>query len=106
MKKPLIMFACVVLGIIVTTMVWPRRTIHNRVSKCVLNLERLQEDKRAWASEHHKTKGDIIAWSHLDGANDQGERIVTVLDIPPVESIITAVRASLWRTVRRERNEG
>ena len=35
------------------------------------------------------------AWSHLEGENDEGERIVTVLEIPPVESAITAVRASI-----------
>jgi len=32
---------------------------------------------------------------HLDDANDKGERIVTVLDIPPVESPLTAVRSSI-----------
>src|SRR5665213_1713624 len=72
MKKPLMIFACVVLGIIVMTMVWPRRRIHSRVSKCVLNLEQLQEDKRAWANEHHKTKGDIITWE--DMAEDEQAR--------------------------------
>jgi hypothetical protein len=43
---------------------------------------------------HSKAK-KAYAWSHMDGANDEGERIVTVLEIPPVESPITAVRASI-----------
>jgi hypothetical protein len=45
-------------------------------------------------SGHPKAK-KAYAWSHLDGANDEGERIVTVLEIPPVESPITAVRAAI-----------
>lgn len=45
-------------------------------------------------SGHPKAK-KAYAWSHLEGANDEGERIVTVLEIPPVESPITAVRASI-----------
>lgn len=45
-------------------------------------------------SGHPKAK-KAYAWSHLDGANDEGERIVTVLEIPPVVSPVTAVRASI-----------
>jgi len=45
-------------------------------------------------TDHPKAK-KAYAWSHLDGPNDEGERIVTVLEIPPVESPITAVRASI-----------
>ena len=45
-------------------------------------------------SGHPKAK-KAYAWSHLEGANDEGERIVTVLEIPPVESPLTAVRASI-----------
>lgn len=43
---------------------------------------------------HPKAK-KAYAWSHLEGQDDEGERIVTVLEIPPVESPITAVRASI-----------
>ena len=45
-------------------------------------------------SGHPKAK-KAYAWSHREGKNDQGERIVTVLEIPPVESPVTAVRASI-----------
>jgi len=35
------------------------------------------------------------AWSHPEGKDDKGERFVAVLEIPPVESPITAVRAAI-----------
>jgi hypothetical protein len=43
---------------------------------------------------HPKAKR-AYAWSHKEGPNDEGERFVTVLEIPPVVSPITAVRASI-----------
>ena len=43
---------------------------------------------------HPKAKR-AYAWSHREGEDDEGERFVTVLEIPPVESAITAVRASI-----------
>ena len=43
---------------------------------------------------HPKAKR-CYGWSHLDGDNDEGERFVTVLEIPPVDSPVTAVRASI-----------
>jgi len=43
---------------------------------------------------HPKAKR-AYGWSHREGKNDEGERFVTVLEIPPVESAVTAVRASI-----------
>jgi hypothetical protein len=43
---------------------------------------------------HSKAKR-AYAWSHREGKDDQGERFVAVLEIPPVVSPITAVRASI-----------
>lgn len=43
---------------------------------------------------HPKAKR-AYAWSHREGPNDQGERFVAVLEVPPVVSPITAVRASI-----------
>ena len=43
---------------------------------------------------HTKAKR-AYAWSHLDGDKDQSTRYVAVLEIPPVESPQTAVRASI-----------
>jgi len=45
-------------------------------------------------SGHPKAK-KAYAWSPPDGPDDTGERFVTVLEIPPVESPVTAVRASI-----------
>ena len=43
---------------------------------------------------HPKAKR-AYGWSHPEGENDQGERFVAVLEIPPVKSPETAVRASI-----------
>lgn len=43
----------------------------------------------------HPKAQRCYGWSHPDGENDAGERFVAVLEIPPVESAITAVRASI-----------
>lgn len=43
---------------------------------------------------HPKAKR-AYAWSHREGPNDQGERFVGVLEIPPVVSALTAVKASI-----------
>ena len=43
---------------------------------------------------HPKAKR-AYAWSHLDKPDDSEERFVAVLEIPPVVSPVTAVRASI-----------
>jgi hypothetical protein len=45
-------------------------------------------------SGHPKAKR-AYGWSHREGKNDEGERFVAVLEIPPMVSPITAVRASI-----------
>lgn len=45
-------------------------------------------------SGHPKAKR-AYGWSHREGKNDEGERFVAVLEIPPVVSPVTAVRASI-----------
>jgi hypothetical protein len=42
-------------------------------------------------------------WSHPEGPKDKGERFVTVLEIPPVESPITAVRASIVADKKKQK---
>jgi hypothetical protein len=51
-------------------------------------------------ANHPKAKR-AYAWSHRDGQNDEGERIVTVLEIPPVKSAQTAVQASIMADAKR-----
>ena len=51
---------------------------------------------------HPKAKR-AYAWSHREGANDEGERFVAVLEVPPVESPVTAVRASIMADRQKRR---
>ena len=53
---------------------------------------------------HPKAKC-AYAWSHRDGKDDQGERFVAVLEIPPVESPVTAVRASIMADAKKKRGK-
>jgi hypothetical protein len=53
---------------------------------------------------HPKAKR-AYGWSHRDGANDEGERFVTVLEIPPVVSPLTAVRVSIVADGKKRRNQ-
>lgn len=43
---------------------------------------------------HPKAKR-CYGWSHREGKDDQGERFVAVLEIPPVDSAVTAVRVQI-----------
>jgi hypothetical protein len=51
-------------------------------------------------SGHLKAKR-CYAWSHKDGPNDQGERFVAVLEIPPVKVPQSAVKAAIVSESRR-----
>jgi hypothetical protein len=51
---------------------------------------------------HPKAKR-AYAWSHREGQNDEGERFVAVLEIPPVESAVTAVRASIMADAKKRK---
>jgi hypothetical protein len=51
---------------------------------------------------HPKTKR-CYGWSYRNGKNDEGERFVTVLEIPPVESASTAVRVSIVANGKKRR---
>lgn len=45
-------------------------------------------------SGHPKAKR-CYAWIHKDGKDDADERAVAVLEVPPVESALTAVRVAI-----------
>lgn len=53
---------------------------------------------------HPKAKR-AYGWSHREGANDDGERFVAVLEIPPVISPITAVRASIMADAKKRKSK-
>ena len=44
------------------------------------------------------------AWSHLEGPNNQGERFVTVLEIPPVKDAQSAVKVAIVSDAGGNRN--
>lgn len=44
---------------------------------------------------NHPKTNRCYGWSHLEGEDDSGQRFVTVLCIPPVDSPLNAVRASI-----------
>lgn len=52
-------------------------------------------DVEVFALTRHPKAKICYAWSQRAGKKDQGERIVAVLEIPPVNSPQTAVRASI-----------
>ena len=51
---------------------------------------------------HPKAKW-AYAWSHRDMPNDEAERFVAVLELSPVESPVTAVRASIMADAKNPR---
>ena len=74
-----------------------------------VSVHEIFRDQTVWKGEvkvfdlngHPKAKR-CDGWSHPEGENDKGERFVTVLEIPPVESAITAVRASIVADSKRK----
>jgi hypothetical protein len=50
-------------------------------------------------SGHPKAK-KAYGWSHADGKDNKGERFVTVLELPPVDSPQTAVKVAIAAEVR------
>ena len=57
--------------------------------------------------DHPKAKR-IYAWGHVTGDNDQARRYITVLELPPVDSPQTAVRAGVVSEIKnaREKKKG
>lgn len=52
-------------------------------------------DVEVFALTGHPKAKRCFAWSHREGKDDQGERYVAVLEIPPVVSAETAVRVQI-----------
>jgi hypothetical protein len=58
------------------------------------NAFRIQSPREVFDLHGHPKAKRAYGWYHLDGKNDEEERFVTVLEIPPVESALTAVRVA------------
>jgi hypothetical protein len=54
-----------------------------------------QGDVEVFTVSGHPKAKKAYAWSHPEGPGDTGERFIAVLELPPVESPVTAVRASI-----------
>jgi hypothetical protein len=61
-----------------------------------------QGDVEVFDLNGHPKAKRAYAWSHLDGARDERERFVAVLEIPPVVSAETAVRVQTVKDIRRK----
>jgi hypothetical protein len=53
---------------------------------------------------HPKAKR-AYAWGHVAGESDQGRRYVTVLELPPVNSPQTAVKAAVMQEIKGDREK-
>lgn len=53
----------------------------------------------------HPKAQRVYAWAHLDGDKDQGKRYVAVLELPPVTSPETAVKAAVMAEIRDAREK-
>ena len=54
--------------------------------------------------DHPKAKR-IYAWGHATGEDDQARRYVAVLDLPPVNSPQSAVRAAIMQEIKDARQK-
>lgn len=54
--------------------------------------------------DHPKAKR-CYAWGHASGENDQSRRYITVLELPPVDSPQTAVRAGIVSEMKNARKK-
>ena len=59
-----------------------------------------QGDVEVFDLHGHAKAKRAYAWSHREGKNDKGERFVAVLEIPPVESALTAVRVQIVKDIK------
>lgn len=86
--------------------------LHNcgSVHRATVPVHEIFQGQTVWQGEvevfdltgHPKAKR-AYAWSHLDKPDDSEEIFVTVLELPPVESPVTAVRASIVADARKRK---
>lgn len=62
-----------------------------------------QGDVEVFDQSGHSKAKRAYAWSHRQGKNDQDERFVAVLEIPPVKSAETAVRVQIVKDAKKGR---
>jgi hypothetical protein len=73
-----------------------------------IHVNETLEGKTVWAGEvevfnlidHPKAKR-CFAWAHLEDEKDEKTRYVAVLELPPVDSALRAVQASIMADVKK-----
>ncbi len=88
------------------------RQLHDRDCRWLESAPEVFRGQTVWkgpvevfsVTGHPKAK-KAYAWSHPEGPDDTRERFVAVLEIPPVESPETAVRASIVADRKKRENE-
>ena len=89
--------------------------LHNcgALFRATAEVHEIFQGKTVWKGEvevfdlhgHPKAKR-AYAWSHQEGKDDKGERFVAVLELPPVNSPVTAVRASIMADRQKRKANG
>jgi hypothetical protein len=64
-----------------------------------------QGDVEVFSIRNHPKAKRCYAWAHLMGENDERKRYVAVLEIPPVDSPQTAVRAAIVDEFRKKKEK-
>ena len=65
-------------------------------------------DVEVFELEGHPKATRGYGWGHVTGERDQGRRYFTILELPPVDSPQTAVRAAIMSEIKnaREKKKG
>src|SRR6266545_7799019 len=64
-----------------------------------------QGDVEVFDIRGHPKAKRAYAWGHATGENDQARRYFTVLELPPVNSAQTAVRAAIMSEIKNARQK-
>ena len=64
-----------------------------------------QGDVEVFNIRGHPKATRCYAWSHLAGKKDEGKRFIAVLELPPVDSAETAVKAAIMAEIKSVREE-
>jgi hypothetical protein len=64
-----------------------------------------QGDVEVFQIRGHPKANRAFAWSHVAGTNDQETKYITVLELPPVTSPETAVKAAIMSEIQNAREK-
>lgn len=64
-----------------------------------------QGDVEVFDIRGHPKAKRVYAWGHATGEEDQARRYVTVLELPPVDSPQTAVKAAVMSEIKNARKK-